>query len=29
MNDKNRNIPFNLENLNERKLKEIEHSRKR
>ncbi len=29
MNDNNRSMPFNLENLDERKLKEIEHSRKR
>lgn len=29
MNDNDRNMPFNVENLDERKLKEIEHSRKR
>jgi len=29
MNDNNRNMPFNVENLDERKIKEIEHSRKR
>ena len=29
MNDNNRSMPFNVENLDERKLKEIEHSRRR